>query len=127
MIKDVIWNGCTRYIAMGSKTLVCAAKKRIIKVDPLDYVKAMNLDSNNGGMAIFKNVTASGWGVVMVLSVVGFVVSLMVCGVRLLISPKETVDVKKHIIAKSLMFMGVCCGAFLFSSLIAVAEGLFGL
>lgn len=127
MIRDMIWNGYTRCMAIGSRNLVYAVKKRTIKVDPLDYVNEMSMTSDKGGMGIMKNVTASGWTVVMVISVIGFVFSVIWCGFRLMIHPKEAEDVKKHIIAKSLMFMGVCCGAFLFSSLIAVAKGLFGL
>lgn len=122
MFQGLFWNA---YVRCMTAAQVVAAKKSTVKADPFAYVKDTDLSTEKGGTGILKNVVSSGWTVVMTLSVAGFVVSLIICGFRLLITPREAADVKKHIIAKSLLFIGVCGGAFLFSLFMSIAKSMF--
>lgn len=112
--------------AVVSRSVIHAAKKVTVKADPFAYVKTADLGVKDGGVGILKDVVSSGWTVIMTLSVSGFVVSIILCGLRLLISPKEGADVKKHVSTKALIFMGVCAGAFLFSLFMTIAKKMFG-
>lgn len=120
-----MWTAYIRCMCAVQMVPVFAAKKNKVNADPFEYVKDVDMNKATGGANIFKGVVSSGWTVIMLLSAVGFVMSLMVCGFRLLLFPKETADVKKHIITKSLLFIGVCGGTFLFSLFMEIAKNLF--
>ena len=111
--------------AAVSSSVIYAAKKVTVNADPFTYVKTVDLGVKDG-VGILKDVASSGWTVIMTLCVSGFVVSIILCGLRLLISPKEGADVKKHVSTKALIFMGVCAGAFLFSLFMTIAKKMFG-
>lgn len=121
-----LWDKYTYIMGKVNNIVLYAAKKKnTVNADPFAYIKNVDIGTDQGGVGILKNVTASGWNVVMVLAVVGFVISLMICGIRLSMIPKDMEDVKKQIMAKSLIFIGICGGTFLFSLFMTIAKSLF--